>query len=372
MLVSPFALVGVIPLAFRALFKGRLRVRVLATEGEFGPLVHLLEILREKASYGDDCDVVMVLSRYRHLTLSDMYESELNTKLLWSGRFSGIVQQILLLQSANFVSVERFEYSLIHQLPDVPLEVPPQLLALRETTISELGCKSKRLVTFALHTMQYDEERNPQYLFKEVSIESVGDELAKPIDDLRSMDCEVVLLGSPDTGRSRIPREFPRLNDFGHLGGPHEIALASGCTYFWSDFAVGAWWTSAPFRRPVLFTNTPRLRIRRGLLPRVHLVLPAQFRNQEGRTLTLREVLSSKSHPYKAASRGELSIVRNTAEEISSAHSEMLSRIDGTWQENETAKLLQEKARKIFDSFETCQPIQFASTFLLRNEQFLN
>lgn len=371
-MVFPLALVGAIPLALRALLKGRLQVRVLATEGEFGPLVHLLEILREKASYGDDCDVVIVLSRYRHLTISDIYESELDTKILWSGRFSGVVQQILLLQSASIVSVERFEYSLIHQLPDVPLTVPPQLLALREKTVTELGCKSKRLITFALHTMQYDQEINPQYLFKEVSIESVGDELAKPIDDLRSMDCEVVLLGSPDTGRSRIPREFPRLSQFGHLGGPHEIALASGCTYFWSDFAVGAWWTSAPFRRPVLFTNTPRLRIRKGLLPKMHLVLPARFLNQEGRILTLREILSSKSHPYKLASRGELSLVRNTAEEISAAHREMLSRLDGTWHENETAKSLQENAQKIFDSFETCQPIHFASTFLLRNEQFLN
>jgi len=369
--ISPIALVWAFPLSIRAAFAGPMRVRVLATEGEFGPLVHLLEVLREKSSMGDHCDVVLVLSRYRHLTLGDIYRNELQTKLLWGGRLSGVVQQILLLQSSRLVSVERFEYSLIHQLPDTPLEVPPRLIALREKTLFELECSAKRLVTFALHTLKYDEERNPQYLFKEVSLESVGDELASPIDYLRSMNCEVVLLGSPDTGRSEIPREFPRLHQFGELGGPHEIALASGCEYFWSDFAVGAWWTSAPFRRPVLFTNTPRLRIRKGLLPSMHVVLPAQFQTLGGKTLTLKDVLASKSHPYKAASRGELHLIRNTSGAITAAHQEMLARLDGTWVEDRRAERLQARSREIFLEFKDCQPITFASTFLLQNENFL-
>ena len=205
---------------------------------------------------------------------------------------------------------------------------------------------------------------------KESSLESVGEELTEAIDILKARGLGVILLGSLDTGKSRIPRDIPRLHDFSQLGSLNEVLIAAGCKYFWSD-CIGAWWLSAPYGKPVLMTNEVRLRVRKNSFPRNHLMIPVRYRNQSGRTLTLREVFSAGSSLYKAASRGEIELVRNTTIDLVHAHLEMISRLSGDWTDTDEMKHLQDQFRDLNSEFPDSAEVKIASSFLSNNRDLL-
>lgn len=376
---SLFLIVVSIPLAsaifpllvLRRLSGRHLVIYTLATEGEFGPFVQLMEYLRGlKRNLVSDTRV-LVLSRNRHETLEHLYENELGVKISWRRGIASIYQQALLMQPPVVLKLHRLTYMVSHRLLETPIEVSESLKELGVKTRLELGCKSSTFIAFSVHTRQYDEDFNPQYASKEASLESIGTDFIETIDYLKDRSTDLILLGSLDSGKSHIPREFPRLETFGDLGGPHEVALASSCSYFWTDY-VGAWWLSVPFCRPVLFTNMARLKVRPGLVPHHHLVVPVRYRTASGAELTFRDVLNSKTAPYKLASRGDLIPMRNSSTDLIDAHREMHERLAGTWLETQEMTEARSRVKQIFREYPAVEPLNVSSLFLIRYPHLLD
>jgi putative glycosyltransferase (TIGR04372 family) len=211
--------------------------------------------------------------------------------------------------------------------------------------------------------MQYEEERAPAQVSKSRVLESNGEVLALGVDYLRSRGLDVIMLGSPDVGPSHVPRILPRLSEFGSLGGPHEVALASGCEYFWTD-NVGAWWLAFPFNRPVLCTNDARpLGVSQAVTCYV------QYRTLDGELLTWRQLLYRQIVEGRSllgdASRGELVMVKNSPEEIVAVHQEMIERVAGTYREDAQTRQLRAKFGAVYEEFGRTPP-QASGTFLRR------
>lgn len=378
---SLFYILAISPLAallipFVCLRSARLRrkieITVLAVDSEFAPVIELLEYLRKMISSKAVFDYVLVLSKYQHKSLDTLYSRELNSLIIRSRGFSRIIQQCLMLQPSKFVNRSRLTANRYFKLSNQHLEITDELRDLRQRTLEQLGLSKQKYVTMAVYTLQYDEERNARYAAKTTSLETVGEELVKPIQYLQNCNIGIVMLGSPDTRNSKIPIDFPRLSDFGYLGGPHELALASGCEYFWNDSDVGAWWLALPFRRPILTTNKPRMRLRTDFSEVIHLVVPTRYRRPDGTELTIREMLSMKSSPHKAASRGELEMIRNSPDEIVQAHREMMDQISNPDIKNEQASEAQLRSRRIFEDFPDAFPMKISTYFLLKHSYLLD
>lgn len=377
-------LVGVVPIAslvfvilvVRSFFQPKLRVMVLAVDGEFGGFVSLMECFRHDIECGDHFDYVLVLSPWRHQTLQELYRVETGARIFWGGGLSGLLQQALILQPKSLVFfTERANWN--HFLRDVQfpkrcISPSSSLVDLRRRLLRDLELPSESYVLMSVYTMEYEEERNPRFRENVRLLETVGDELVLGVDYLVKQNLGVILLGSPDTGRSRIPREISRLSEFGRLGGPEEVALASGCEYFWTD-NVGAWWLAAPFGRPVLHTN---FQVKQTRLPisGYDLFVPRRYQTLDGRLLTLSELLYMEGSPYKAALRGELKLIRNSPEEILEAQQEMLSTIYGEWKETESMKSRRQRVESIYSNYHSVDllPLRIPAAFLERHEYLLS
>ena len=354
----------------RAAIRGPRSIHILATEGEFGPFVHLLEYLRKELPSLTKNDLVMVLSRRRHAFCA-LYESELGIPIMTGHKFWIFVQQAILLQTSRSVVVRRLTNAAEGTLPTTPVRITQELLAEKNEILARLKIKEHQMVLMSVNVRSYDVENNPQYLSKELALESIGSELAPALDFLESRHIPVMLVGSRDSGRSTIPRDIPRLDALGKLGGPEEVALASICRYFWTD-NVGAWWLTAPFKRPVLFTNFARFKIRRGLVSPGSLFLPTRYERHDGTRVTFRDILGQKSSPYKAASRGELRIIRNSPDEIVEAHEEMLARLDGSWSETDESESLLSCYTQLMAEFPAFEPWRIPTAFLAKHPYLLD
>lgn len=321
-------------LAVRRWMKGRLRLVVVNIDNEFGHFVEVMERTRLKFASDMRADVIIVLSRFRFSALAFLYERAFQRSIWFGGGLRSLWLQIILLQPKNVIEThwEGHEAHTWMRETRIPLELTDELVRLRQKCLRDIGCRDSGYVAMAVYSMKYDEERAPAQLSKSRIMESHGDELASGVDYLRSRGLDVIMLGSPDVGRSHVPRDLPRLSDFGRLGGPHEVALASGCDYFWSD-NVGAWWLACPFMRPVLCTNDAR-----PLSNASYVAYHVQYRSLDGELLTWRQLLHREivegRAPMKDAAKGNLVMVKNSPEEIISAHEEMIRRVAGSYVED--------------------------------------
>lgn len=371
LLVSiPLAFVLLPLLGIRRVRCRKLRIFVLATEGEFGPFVYLMEHLRGSPDFSDTTSLVMVLGRRRH-ALCDLYETSLGSRVVAGNGLWFILQQALLLQPSWCVEMRRLTYMDVGRFVLPPITPSSAMTERAPVLLSCLKETPDNYVAFAVHTLQYDAEHNPQYQAKESSLESVGHELVDAVRFLKTLGMGVVLLGSKDTARSHIPEVFARLTDFSRLGGLDEVVLAAHCRYFWSD-CVGAWLLSAPFGKPVLMTNEARIRTRVSSFPQDHLVVPVRYRDSSGRDLTYREMFGSQSSLYKAASRGEIQLIRNSPSELVDAHAEMIARLKGTWTETDEMRTLRKRFESVNAEFPNNAKVNVASTFLQAHPHLLD
>jgi len=257
-----------------------------------------------------------------------------------------------------------------------PLAPTRRLLRLRERTLTELGCSQSRYVTMAVFTSTKEEQADPEYASKTFSQETIGAELADSVDFLRATGVDVIMLGFPDSGKAHVPREIPRLSQFGEVGGLHEVALASGCLYFWSDY-VGTQWLRKPFERWVLLTNVDKsiAGYKNYNLPQQELNLwistLVRYITPGGHLLSLREILSLEKG-YGAEARGELRVIRNSPEDLIAAHREMLSRADGTWVVDDRIGSLQDRLKSIFAEFPELHVLPISPSFLARYPYLLD
>jgi putative glycosyltransferase (TIGR04372 family) len=373
LLALPLAAVVFVVFAVRTALRAKPRVLVLAIDGEFAPFVNFMEVLRLEYSVDRKHDFVLLLSRHRHDTLSDMYEDILRIRLMWSTGLAVVLQQALLLQPTVVLALDFRTIPTLARLrtADWNVIVPRGLESLRDSLLESLGLRPDRFVAMAVYAAAYERQRNPRFVQATHNLISIGAELVEGIDHLKRNNMEVVLLGSSDTERSHIPRQFLRLSDFGRLGGPEEVALASCCKYFWTD-NVGAWCLTLPFGRPVLHTNYHHKTISLPTLGR-DMYVPRRYETLDGRGLSLREMIYREGSPHQAAKRGELRMFRNSPVEIVEAHTEMLERVNGTWTGTAVGRQRQERVMQLYlDHPGQYHPLLIPEAFLVRHEYLLD
>ena len=373
---TPLTLIVSIALVSRRVMRRPLRLIVLPIGSEFSFLVRFLEHLRGSPPKDREFDAVLALSKWRHRTLTALYKREFRCQIIWTDGLWGLVQQALLTQPNFLVERKRLPFQDVWKnfnLPLVPLREPPHLIETKFNVLQELNMTDKEYVAVSVHTRTYDEQRNPHYASKGKKKESSGSGLANAVDLLTSRHLGVIRLGSPDVGEAHIPRDIPRLEDFGALGGAHEVALASGCKYFWSDGA-GAMWLSYPFHRPVMFTNQYSIALRVDVMKMwnerdiPHLVLPIRFETSLGSRLTFRDELQS---PPLFKKLEELVWIRNSSEELVDAHKEMLARLDGSWVETTSMREIRSRFENIYVGYPHVIRPFVATTFLMKHTYLL-
>lgn len=373
---TPLTLLVSVVLIFRRVMRRPLRLIVLPIWGEFSFVVGFLEQLRGIPPKDREFDAVLALSKWRHKTLTALYKWEFRCQIIWTDGLWGLVQQALLTQPKCLVVVKRLRWQDVSRnfnLPLVPLRGSPHLIETKFNVLQQLKMIDKEYVAVSVHTRTYDEKRNPHYASKGKKKESCGSSFANAVDLLTSRHLGVIRLGSPDVGGTYIPRDISRLENFGALGGAHEVALAGGCKYFWTDGA-GAMWLSYPFHRPVLFTNQISIALRVDVMKMwnerdiPHLVLPVRFETLLGSRLTFRDELQS---PPLFKKREELVWIRNSSEELVDAHEEMLARLDGSWVETAPMREIRSRFEDVYRDYPQVIRPFVATSFLMKHTYLL-
>lgn len=374
---TPLAVIIFPILLVRVLMGRRVDLYELRIQGEFAWLVEHLERIRGSRS-GNVAPVVVIRATFRHRGLAHLYRSHFRCLLFWTTGWSSLLAQSLLLQPkfvTNRIILHSRNYFSLDMAVD-PISPTTRLLRLRDKTLGELGCRKSRYVTMAVFTSTREEQADNDYESKTFYRETTGLDLAESVDFLAANSVDVIMLGFPDTGKAHVPREIPRLSTFGEVGGFHEVALASGCLYFWAD-CVGAQWLRKPFKRWLLLTNLDK-----GLAGDKKYNLPQQdldlwvstllrYVTPGGHILTLREMLSCEPG-FGAVARGELSVIRNSPTDYVEAHREMLSRVNGTWVVDDQFGALQDRLKKIYSDFPNLHEVPISSSFLARHPYLLD
>jgi len=380
----PLAAVIFVLLGLRRLWSRPLQVYVLQTDGELGHLIPYLELVRADVPIGRRNTVVVSLDFRRHEGLDELYRGRLGWTILWPGGFTGLLSQALLLQPNPLLSEIRLDTN--HQrrifrlnpprgvitashMARTPLEPTPKLIAARETLLQSVASREARYVLMAVHTQEWELSSNPNYASKTKPMETHGHELADGVDCLHQHGFDVLMVGSTDSGNSHVPREFPRLKDIGAFGGIDEIALASGCQFFWSD-GVGAHWLTKPFSKPILSTNQWQLGCDREGAPSL-CAIPLLYRRPDGHVFTLREMINDNGLFKRVTPRGDLVRIRNQPIEIVEGLLEMVTRLDGTFIEDEESAELRTRVASIYAEFPKLEPFSIPTSFLKRHSELL-
>jgi len=350
----------------------RIDLYEVRAHGEFAWIVDHLERIRGDRDQKKSPVVIFVRSSIHHVGLGKLYSRELSCPVFWSSARSVFLAQVLLLQPCHVVKkITIYNGNFVEfEMSRSAIQPPRYLTQLMQRTVRHLQCSESRFVTMAVFTSTLDEQKDPDYEAKFQFRESYGNDFVLPIDFLKENGVDTILLGFPDTGEAHIPRPIPRLAEFGHVGGHHEVALSSGCLYFWAD-NVGASLLAVPFRKPLLTTNSPISLPIGWAMPARSICLPPRYQTPAGEYLTIRETLSIKDHGG-AISHGRLIAIRNSPKEIVEAHREMLARVDGTFVQDEKTKDRQEKVKRIVSEFSDQQAFQIADYFLAQHEYLLD
>jgi len=374
---APFVVLLFPFLIFWFLMAGRIDLYELRIQKEFAWLVECTERIRCSNSERSSLTVLLIRSAFRHSGLAHLYRSQVRWIVLWATGPSVFFAQILLLYPSEFVNriVLSGENYFSLDMAVKPLSPSRRLLRLRERTLAELGCSQSRYVTMAVFTSTKEEQADPEYASRTLPRETIGADLAESVDFLRANGVDVIMLGFPDSGKAHVPREMPRLSDFAQVGGLHEVALASGCLYFWAE-SVGAFWLREPFKRWGLITNGDER------LTRVDMNYPKQvldkwiytlirYRTPSGNFLTMRESMSHGSC-FESVARGELIAIRNSPVDLVEAHREMLLRANGSFVVNDRLKTLQEQLSGVYADFPQYAKLPIAGSFLNRYPYLLD
>lgn len=383
--LSLFLIILMLPLSFlilpilalRVLLVGKITIYELKPYGEFAFLVYMFERIRGNELASHQRGIILIRAPFRHKGLTHLYRSHLHCPVYWSSGANVLLAQVMLLQPSLFVdrialTTDDFvRYGMV----DEPVTPSVKLTRLRNKTLAKQDVDPSRYVALAVYTSTLEEKHDPGYSWKSVVRETVGTQLARGVDFLKSSGVDLVMLGFPDTGEAHVPRKFPRLADFGRIGGLHEVALASGCLYFWAD-DVGAQWLREPFKKPVLLTNAaevfgPKRYFSEDTVRRF-MSVPIRFQSAEGHLLTIREQLSMSSRRFEAFAKGEIRIIRNSPDDIVEAHKEMLSRVDGTWVVEDQVQEMYERLEKIYSEFPQYPNRLLPTGYLLRYSYLLD
>ena len=112
-------------LTLRSMVKRKLSILVLATEGEFGPFVSLMEHLRGRIDMLNRTNLIFILGRHRH-AFCDIYETELGCTIVTGKGCWQIIQQALLLQPPWSVEFHRLTHMDIQSIAPTPIKQTKQ------------------------------------------------------------------------------------------------------------------------------------------------------------------------------------------------------------------------------------------------------
>lgn len=377
LLMLPIAVVVFPLLLARVLIAGKIRLFILKPYAEFAFMLYMLERIRGGDLVHQRPDVVLIRAPFRHKGLTHLYGRHLRCFICWSSGITTSIAQVCLLQPSWIVDriVLTTDDFTRFQMVEEPVKPSSKLQKLQNRVLAELNVNPTRYVAMAVYTSTREEELDSGYSWKSVVRETVGSQLVKGVDFLKSNGVDLVMLGFPDTGKAHVPRRFPRLTDFGQIGGFEEVALASGCLYFWAD-DVGAQWLREPFKKPVLLTNAaevfgPKSQFSDSAVKRF-LSVPIRFQTPNGHLLTIREQLSLSPRRFEAFARGDVSVIRNSPDDIVEAHQEMLSRIEGTWIEDDHVREMYERLERIYHDFPQYPNRRLPANYLLRYPYLLD
>lgn len=353
------------------------RVYELRVDGEFAWLVDHLERVRERAPTKRVLAVVVVRSSIRHKGLAHLYRFGSGCFILWSTGMSVLLAQILFLLPQRIIRKERIYNNnyFLFDMSTIPMAPTRKLARIRSKTLKDLGSGHSPYVAMAVFTSTIAEKADSHYSVKYEQRETIGSELVEPISFLRSLEIDVMMLGFPDSDKAFIPYDLPRLSEFGCLGGLHEVALASGCLYFWSD-AVGAHWLREPFKKRVLITNHDEIFVpkRFNFPPEVlekYRILPLRFQSPSGNLLTFREALK-RTPCFSEVASGELLAIRNSPTDIIHAHQEMLALVSGELTYEDEIGELYERLEQLYSDFPDLNIPPVAKSFLLNHSYLLD
>lgn len=374
---APIALVlSPLSLVFATAGK-KFEIYELRVYGEFAWLVDHLERVRKAREGKSTLGFILVRSSLRHEGLSHLYRVSLKCLVMWPSGLSALCAQVLLLQPRNCLKkvIISPDHVSAYPMAEALLKPTRRIIRVRQKTLEAIGCNHRQYVAAAVFTSTKEEVADVNYQSKYKQRESVGTELTESVDFLKARGIEVILLGFGDSGKAHIPREFPRLVDFAKIGGPHEVALASGCMYFWTDGDVGAQWLGQPFQVPVLSSNGDFCWSKTLNLPmsasKRWLAIPTRYRSKSGQLLTFREIMRIEDHG-KAVASGQIFPIRASSKEIIEAHREMAERVSNSWIENETTLVQESQLTKMFSEIATHDPKQISSYFLSQHSYLLD
>jgi len=376
-LALPIALLTSPYVIFRTLLNRKTILYELRIQGEFGWLVDLLERVRNQHTENHTKCIVFVRASIQHRGLAHLYRKQAGCRILWSSGWTVFLAQVVLLQPL-FTQIRKVLSADVVSEFDMSEDVilPTRRLAkCRNFLLDAHGIGKRKYVTMAVFTSSLAEVQDADYQSKYQPRETTGTDLAEGVDFLRSRDIEVVMLGFGDFGKAHVPREMLRLSDFGRIGGHQEVALASGCEYFWSDF-VGAQWLREPFKKPVLVTNHDEAWVQKrwnfpsSVLNR-YMIVPLRFQTPSGHLLSLREAMAH-GPCFQLVADGELIAIRNSPTDIVEAHKEMIDRINGRWRESARATKLHQRVAEIYSEFPEYYVPRLPSSFLERHLSLLD
>lgn len=349
----------------------------LRVYGEFAWLVDNLERVRKSREGTSTLGFILVRSSLRHEGLSHLYRVALKCLVMWSSGMSAFCAQVLLLQPRNCFNkfVISPDHVSVYSMAESTLKPTRRIARVRQETLESIGCKRRKYIAMAVFTSTKEEIADDHYQMKFAQRESVGTGLTESLDFLDARGIDVVMLGYGDTGKARIPRSIPRLVEFGEVGGLHEVALASGCMYFWTDGDDGAQWLRKPFQLPVVASNgdfcwRKSLNIHKSAAKQF-LSVPVRYRSQSGHMLTIREIMNIEDHG-KAVASGQISLIRASSKEVVEAHREMIERINNTWIDDDIVLDQRDQLIRIFSEIPTHEPKGISSYFLSQHSYLLD
>jgi putative glycosyltransferase (TIGR04372 family) len=354
----------------------RLHLFVVKVHDQFAHLILALEKARGERLGKKGMYIVVVKCQFRHSGFGHLYRRQTEGRIYWSIGFSALFGQAFLMLPRRLIDLTLITSDNLNDfaLPEEPLAPSRKLVRLRGESFKKLGLQQSEYVAVSIYVSSRDEMEDEGYRWKSEIRETEGDTFGPSVDYLRNRNIEVFLLGVNDDGKARIPRKIPRLADVGKMGGMHEVAIASGCKYFWTDDSGGQW-TKEPFKLPTLVTNAPEAL---GIADRFNakyseklFVVPLRFQTPSGHMLSIEEGLTFSHRRFEMFAKGNITCVRNTSDDLVAAHTEVLARLDGTWLVSEEELICREKINKLFERFPEFLKGTFLFSFLSKYPHLL-
>lgn len=236
----------------------------------------------------------------------------------------------------------------------LPLKFTVQEIEHGQTELIKLGIPSeKSYICFNARETSYLSTHQPEMNWEYHSYRNSDiDTYIPAIERLVSKGYFAIRMGRFVS--KKIKTNHSRIIDYAANGGTDflDMYLSAHCRFFVSG-SDGLAFMSIIFGRPIVWINfVPFSSI--YLVSKGHLLIPKKlWLIQEKRMLTFDEMLNTEISTYgrtEQYSKAGIEVINNTPEEIMDVSMEMEERLNGTWEETQEDKILQEEIQRILEN----------------------